>query len=202
MKYLLFFCALLLASCARPNTPPPPKAEPIGLDSPIKLRLHADDSGYTPSQVVRRRVFGLLPPKKVATSSSSPLSGREGVPRKCKGCTFNLVAGNQTNNTAGKKATQAAGDGATATSVPKASAPVATASGDATDNTKAGQRGGAAATAPGATATATTTKPGFWAAALPGLGILAGIGAIWWVVAGGGGLWLAALWRKNKPNQA
>lgn len=160
MKYfLLAGAALLLASCAHPNTPPPPQAEPIGLDSPIELRLHADDSGYTPSQVVRRRLFGLLPPK------AAPLPEQAGVPRKCKGCTFNTVAGNQTNNTAAKNATQAAGDGATATAV-------ATASGDATDNTKAGQRGGAAATAPGSTATATTQKPGFpwWVLAIPVVG--------------------------------
>jgi len=170
MKYFLIAGALLLASCAHPNTPPPPHSEPIGADSltsadslasqPIELKLHAADSGYTPQQVVRRRLFGLLPPKAAPTA---------GVPRKCKGCTFNLVAGNQTNTTAAKKSTVAAGDGASATTVAKASAPVATSSGDATDNTKAGQRGGAAATAPNSKATATTEKAGFpwWVLSIP-----------------------------------
>jgi len=173
MKYLILGLGLLLVGCAHPNTPPPPQAEPIGADTltsayslasqPIELKLHAADSGYTPQQVVRRRLFGLLPPKAAPTPTVAS------VPRKCKGCTFNLVAGNQTNTTAAKKSTVAAGDGASATTVAKASAPVATSSGDATDNTKAGQRGGAAATAPNATATATTEKAGFpwWVLSIP-----------------------------------
>jgi len=172
MKYLILGLAgLLLANCTRPPVAPPPHSEPIGLDSfsadstlaqnSIKLRLHADDSGYTSQQVVRRRLFGLLPSKAAPSVV--------GVPRKCKGCTFNLVAGNQTNAVVGKKATAAVGDGASATAVAKASAPVATSAGDATDNTKVGQRGGAAATAPNATATATTEKAGFpwWVLSIP-----------------------------------
>jgi len=62
-----------------------------------------------------------------------------------------------TTNTAGKKAAAGAG----ATTLTKPDAPVATAAGDAVDNTKAGQRGGAAATGAGATATATTQKAGW-----------------------------------------
>jgi hypothetical protein len=54
------------------------------------------------------------------------------LPRKCKGCTFNVVAGNQT--VAGKKAQAAAGDGATASVVGKKAGPAQVASDSSTQN--------------------------------------------------------------------
>jgi hypothetical protein len=195
MKYhvLALVSCLALANCTRPPSAPPPQSEPIGLDTlpadtstdrefvrinsanpaengpaqaPVKLHLFPSDAGSTPQEVVRRRLFGLLPAKK-ATPPPNPLSKAEEVPRKCKGCTFNMVAGNQTNQQVGKKG-QLLGNGATNVENPKA--PTNTApGGSATDNTKQGQRGGAAASAPGATATATTEKAGFpyWVLAIP-----------------------------------
>jgi hypothetical protein len=192
MKYYLIAASLLLASCTRPPATTPPHSEPIGLDTPpadtsadrefvrvnaanpaengpaqapVKLHLFPSDAGSTPQEVVRRRLFGLLPAKKALAATVA------GLPRKCKGCTFNLVAGNQT--VAGKKAQVAAGDGATASVIEKKAGPAQVASDSSTltytDNTKAGQRGGAAATGQGATATATTEKAGFpyWVLAIP-----------------------------------
>ncbi|MGI4864621.1 MAG: hypothetical protein ACRYFZ_11925 [Janthinobacterium lividum] len=143
MKYLLFASALLLAtSCARPPSAQPPQSEPIGADAitpdstlaatPVKLHLFAGDSGTAPQEVVRRRLFGLLPAKKVA---SHKLAGSQ-LPRKCKGCIFNVVAGNQT--VAGKKATVAAGDGAVASRIEKKAGPAIVASDSATSNNVAG----------------------------------------------------------------
>jgi hypothetical protein len=57
-----------------------------------------------------------------------------------------------------KNSSLATGTGSVATTVTKPRGPVATGAGSATDNTKAGQRGGAAATAPDAVATATTAS--------------------------------------------
>nr|GFD13901.1 hypothetical protein [Tanacetum cinerariifolium] len=54
-----------------------------------------------------RRLFGLLPAKAAPLSQVGGVGG--GVPRKCKGCTFNVVAGDQ-NNVAKKG--QALGAGA------------------------------------------------------------------------------------------
>ena len=55
------------------------------------------------------RLFGLLPDKKPATALG-----------KCKCCTFNVVAGNQTNQQVGKNA-QLLGDGASNTELGKKS---------------------------------------------------------------------------------
>lgn len=71
-------------------------------------------------------------PKKATppTGATSPP-----VPRKCKGCIFNIAGGNQSNTTSttGKKATAATGAGAVATVIEKAKAPVGTGTGDVTD---------------------------------------------------------------------
>lgn len=195
MKYLFIALAagIGLASCARPNTPPPPKAEPIGLDSPIELRLHANDSGYTPSQVVRRRLFGLLPPK------AAPLPEVAGVPRKCKGCTFNLVTGNQTNSTVGKKATAATAEGAVASVVGKKAGPAIVAS-DSVQQNAVGGPGNILATNGNnntPTLSAPVQQPPDWRAMLakPGGYALASIGTLLVV---GGSIFLIAAYRRRK----
>lgn len=74
-----------------------------------------------------------------------------------------------------KNSSLATGAGAVATTVTRPRAPVATGAGHATDNTKAGQRGGAAATAPDAVATATTESGlSYWWLLVPVVGLL------WW----------------------
>jgi hypothetical protein len=211
MKYLLFFCALL-ASCARPPVAQPPHSEPIGADAltpndslaqvPIDFKMHAADSGSTPQEALRRRVFGLLPPKKVASSpqnvASDNLTGYK-LPRKCKGCTFNLVTGNQTNSTAGKKATLAAGDGATASVVGKKAGPAIVASDSSTLNAIEG--GGNLAAVHGDGNQLTQTKadiepPGIGATIAKAIagptGIMLAVGLSI------GAIYLLVLWRKKK----
>lgn len=74
-----------------------------------------------------------------------------------------------------KNSSLATGTGSVATTITKPTGPVATGAGGATDNTKAGQRGGAAATAPGAVATATTESGlSYWWLLVPVAGLL------WW----------------------
>jgi hypothetical protein len=80
-----------------------------------------------------------------------------------------------TNTSVGKKATAATAEGATVTKIDKVKAPTAIGdSATATDNSKAGQRGGAAAIGAGSTATATTQKGSWpwwaWLLALGGSG--------------------------------
>lgn len=54
------------------------------------------------------------------TPPPNPLSQKEGMPRKCKGCTFNVVNGDQHNQQVGKKG-QALGAGASNTQTGKKS---------------------------------------------------------------------------------
>jgi hypothetical protein len=56
------------------------------------------------------------------------------MPRKCKGCTINVVAGDQHNSTTGKKATSATGAGAVATVIEKKAGPAIVASDSSTSN--------------------------------------------------------------------
>lgn len=198
--------ALALSSCAgrKQHGPPASHSEPIAADT------------ARPGVVVQ-------PPRtildKLTGRTPAPVYYPPGTPVVVKGkkntLTINHVAGNQSNqsNTAGKNA--AAGTGATAggkadgpvagaggtlTNIEKPKAPTNTgANGVAQDFTKQGQRGGAAASGPGAIATATTIKPptpwlkyGLWA-----LGALGG----YWILFGGGGAVLLALWRRNKPTE-
>lgn len=175
MKAFPYICALLLAFCGgilctscRSSKPAPERNVSRAEGTPLTPHsvVEAFRGGLdTPAAPPPRRLFGLLPPKKVVSSpenvASDKLSG--GKPRKCKGCTIVYSAGpaTVTTTTVGKKATAATAEGAAATTIGKAKGP--TAIGDsaaATDNTKAAQRGGAAATAAGATATATTEKNG------------------------------------------
>jgi hypothetical protein len=222
MKYYLIAAALLLGSCTRPPATHPPQSEPIGLDTlptdtstdrefvrvnsanpaengpaqaPVKLHLFPSDAGSTPQQVVRRRLFGLLPAK------SAPAAAVAGVPRKCKGCTFNLVAGNQT--VAGKKAQVAAGDGAAVVVAAKKAGPVILADSAAQVQLAIAKKGQAAA-GDGIHQQQEEVKPGPWPAIIGGVGIVGGIGLVYWLVAGGGTLWLAGLFRRKNatPNEA
>jgi hypothetical protein len=147
-----------------------------------------DSATVTPHRSLLDKVLGRPAP------SPRPLPLGGGGVKVGKKSTVNIYHGpaTVTNNTAGKNA--AAGAGATAGG--KADGPVAGTGATATDNTKAGQRGGAAATAPGATATATTIKPPTpWLKY--GLWLAGGLGA-YWLLFGGGGAVLLALFRRNK----
>lgn len=207
---------LLLASCAHPNQPPPPHAEPI--DS-VLIDTTRSAGGEVLDSVVVVPHRSLL--DKVLGRTSVPVtytSGQRIKAGKKSNITINQVRGTQTNttNTAGKNAAAGtgatggkaggpvAGAGADLTSITKPSAPVATAAGVATDNTKQGQRGGAAATGAGASATATTEKKTLAAYLVPALGVAAGFGALYWLLLGGGGSLLLALRRRTKStdNQA
>jgi hypothetical protein len=140
-----------------------------------------------------RRLFGLLPAKKPASASAAL--------GKCKGCTFNVAYGNQTNSVTGKKGNSATGDGATATAIDKVKAPTALGdSASATDNTKQGQRGGAGASGKNAKAEATTVKPKFpWAAVIGGVFCFGFL--VWMIFLGGGGMLAVPLVRRKSDNQ-
>jgi hypothetical protein len=71
----------------------------------------------------KRRLFGLLPPKKAATAAPGAILTAQNaaqLPRKCKGCTFNVVAGNQDNQHVAKNG-QLLGAGASNTQTGKKS---------------------------------------------------------------------------------
>lgn len=117
--YLLAAACLALASCAHPKTPPPPKAEPIGLDSTPKLD----------SVVVARpasfldKVLGRNPkPWHVQPiTAHQPIN----IGRKSSVAMYYGTA-NVTN--AGKKAQVAAGKGATLSNIGKKAGPSVVAS--------------------------------------------------------------------------
>jgi hypothetical protein len=170
---------LLLASCASHHAAPPVASAPI--------TAPADSAVVVPPRTTLDKVLG----RPAATPYVVPAKAITRIGKKS-----NVYYGPTTVSTVGKKAVAAVGDEATASQVEKAKAPIAF-EGDATDNTKAGQRGGAAATAPNATASATTIKPptpwlkyGLW---------VVGLGGAYWLLLGGGGTLLLALWRRNKP---
>ncbi|MFD1874279.1 LPXTG cell wall anchor domain-containing protein [Hymenobacter bucti] len=140
--------------------------------------------------------------KQPAAQPLTQQAAAPNIPRKCKGCTFNVVAGNQTNQQTGKKSTAALGGGATATVIEKKAGPTIVASDSSTQN--ALLRGGnlAAVRGNGNTLpqTATTQHASDWKAELAkpagqvaatavGLALLAGAG------------YLFFLWRKKKAVQ-
>lgn len=209
MKYLALACALLLGSCARHKPSPAPHSDPIGVILPPGdtefTRINSDNPAENgpsrrpekvvvqPHRTVLDKLLGRTPKSYVSDNHVGNIG---------KKSTVSVYYGPATvaTTTVGKKATAATGEGATATAIDKAKGPTAIGdSATATDNTKAGQRGGAAAIGAGSTATATTVKPptpwlkyALWAS---GLGFTA------WVLFGGGGAILLALWRKNKPTE-
>lgn len=204
MKRLLFYLlvgwtiAAALASC-RTTQPTPGRDLSRAEGTPYVAQ---PDSGKGNPEITppgppleqKTGFLGLFGKKNTPSKPETKIiAGAQPGPRKCKGCNIYYAPATVTTNTAAKNAT--AGTGATGGG--KADGPVAGMGATATDNTKAGQRGGAAATAPNATATATTIKPpapwlkyGLWAAGALGL---------YWVLFGGGGALLLALFRRNKP---
>lgn len=142
MRTLYAAALLLLASCARPNTPPPPKAEPVGI-TPTAPVPDAGNVVVQPPRTLLDKLTGRTPPPVVYPAGTPVV-----VKGKKNTLTINNVTGGQTNhtNTAGKNATAGTGatgggksdgpvtgTGATATNIEKAKAPVATGAGDATD---------------------------------------------------------------------
>jgi len=159
-KYLLAAACLALASCAAQKalTPQAEKAPP-SISAAAQRKLDArHHRGQAPAPLVTDG--GLRPlDSTVAIPYATPQPGRStpfwqklnpfrskqpaaqpltqqvttpNIPRKCKGCTFNVVAGNQT--VAGKKAQVAAGDGATASVIEKKAGPAQVASDSSTQN--------------------------------------------------------------------
>lgn len=203
MKQALIFLALLLAFCGgilcsscRSSQPAPARdlsrAEGTPLGHPVAeaTRGGLDSVVVTPHRSLLDKVLRREPQADTYVGQSTIKAGKKS--------TINAyyAPATVTSTTTGKKGQSTTGDGATSTKVEKPNGPTATGAGDAVDNTKAGQRGGAAATAPGATATATTIKPptpwlkyGLW---------LAGFGGAYWLLFGGGGALLLALVRRNK----
>jgi hypothetical protein len=189
MKRLLYHLPLLLlCACAshRPKPAPTVASEPV---APSVVR--PDSTVVTPHRTLLDKVLNRPAVSDIHVGNMPAKIGKK--------ATVNVYYGPATISTVGKKATAATAAGATATAIGKAKGPTAIGdSATATDNTKAGQRGGAAATAQGATATATTIKP-----PIPWLKYalcLGGLGVAYWLLLGGGGTLLLALWRKNKKS--
>jgi hypothetical protein len=200
MKRILFYlligwtCAAALCSCRASRTPTAtPHAVALARPDSTQL-LRPDSSVVQPHRSGLDKLLGR--PARPAVTTVGAVSIRTGK----KATITNYYAPATVSSTqVGKKGSGAAGPGAVATTVTKPSGPVATApAASATDNRKAGQRGGAAATAPHASATATTEKQHWLAAMLPFLGVVAGIGLVYWLVAGGGALVVAGWFRKKK----
>jgi hypothetical protein len=198
--YLLLAVGLALASCTTTKPKSLPPAEPIGLDT-----APPTDLGTTPPKMVVARpasvfdkLLGRTPKPWVVqpiTAHRAPDIGNGPVPRKCKGCVFNQVAGNQTN--AGKKATATAGDDASVLQAGKKAGPVVLADSGATVQVATSGKGQAAAAGKDVSQQQTTTKAGLpWARIV--MGAVGGGFLIWVLFFGGGGV-LLALWRKNKP---
>jgi hypothetical protein len=130
-----------------------------------------------------RRLFGLLPAKKLASPTASL--------RKCKGCTF-IIGDNTT--LAGKKAQVAAGTGAVASNIEKKAGPAQIASDSSTQNALSGGGNLAAVHGDGNTLpqTATTQQASDWRAELAkpagevaatALGLVLVGGLVWVIIA-------------------
>ncbi|GGG34332.1 hypothetical protein [Hymenobacter glacieicola] len=120
--------------------------------------------------------------------------------------TINQTGSGHTATTATAQEPEAvvAGPGATVVDAEKPTAPVQLGQGNqATDNTKAGSRGGAAATAPAAVATTTTTKENWLRPLLPwaaGVVVLALLYSLLPLGLNGSG-WLLVLLRRGRSRE-
>ncbi|MBG8553074.1 hypothetical protein [Hymenobacter guriensis] len=187
--FLVLLIGVIIASCwlfgcaASRTTQPEEELSPKTWATPT---FSKPDPAAPPATLPEADQPGIL--KQVATSAAR-LFGGSGKTKFNGPVTIQLGNGNIAA-AATKPGTMATGTDATAVEAKKAQAPVQAGTGNnqqATDNTKAGQRGGAAATAPGASAEA-SSKPG---------------GVPWWVfvlvagAGGAGGWWLrgkASVW--------
>lgn len=137
--------------------------------------------------------------------ASDRLSGGK-LRSKCKGCTFNIVAGDQTNSQTAKKGQSATGPAAALTNVEHARAPVTTGPGNATDQRKATQAAASSGSGPiGQTMPAPPPKRGF----LAGLGAAVGayVVPVLVVAALGADVWfgwpvMLTWWRRRKQAQS
>ncbi len=217
-RYLLAVAMLSLAACSTSRH----AGEGIGYTPnhlTRQLPVPAPDSEPTPPHAEPRAkpsfFHQLFPGKQPAPAAQAsdwvtPASGHASqVPKKCKGCTFNLVAGNQTN--AGKKAQVAAGAGAVASVTGKKSGPAVIASDSSTLNAVAG--GGNLAAVQGDGNTTTLTKQDTTKEAPGLLATIANNATAWlpWVLGGlavaGIGYGIYYFWfliprRKSAANQA
>ena len=195
--YPLLLCLLLSAHlCGCRAGRPTPDERPNAGIVPVPVGLQADSSTsrlpdtIVPQSTAAPGLFRRLFPAKSTPALSS-------TPRKCKGCTFNYVQGNQSTVTVGKKSTAATGDGAKVAVAGKNST-------QATDSAQAvATGGGAAAVGAGASASggaAPVEAPG-WKAALAGP--VGKAGAVLLVLALGGVVWyLLPLLPKRKKSDA
>lgn len=146
----------LLAGC-RTSQPIPDRAastDPTGPYVPVVVRPDSSATELVKADKLVEKPYSTAPKRSLLdriTGKNKPARqvASTGMPAKCKGCTFNVVAGNQTNNTAGKNATAGTGAtgggkasapvaGAGGSAIEKAKAPVTTGTGDATDQSGAG----------------------------------------------------------------
>ena len=155
-KALFLALAMLsLASCAVSHSVQEPTPPATALSTPVALDL-----------------LGGLPPYLVpAPVGSSPRQRRQWQKAQAANLARAGVLPAKLKNSSLANA-----PGAVATTITRPRAPVATGAGNATDNTKAGQRGGSAATAPDAVAGTTnpTTGLSYWWLLVPLEGLL------WW----------------------
>jgi hypothetical protein len=175
MKYLLAAACLALASCAsqRQHAPTRPPAEAVSAvpdEGPAYMPGQLTQQPETPSITASKTrkgdetkmapipskngflgLFGRKQTKEVVQNSPYLPS------KKCKGCTFNLVAGDQTNSVVGKKATGAVGTGAVASVIEKKAGPAQVASDSSTQNALLGAGNLAAVRGDGNTLPQTTT---------------------------------------------
>ncbi|TGE29746.1 hypothetical protein [Hymenobacter metallicola] len=168
MRYFLFL-ALALASCTTtrhaeqpdvlslltPDILPPTSELPDSLPKQGSSHAPPDRPGFV---------------KRTAAKVVAAVKGSGKF--KNKGTIIYQVGASNTASSATKPGTMATGTGASATDVKKADGPIQVGRGNqATDNSKAGQRGGAAATGEGSTLTAPTAPTTWWKWLLLGLGL-------------------------------
>lgn len=102
------------------------------------------------------------------------------IPRKCKHCIINEVAGNQTNSSNGKKGLSTTGDGSNTTKIEKPKAPVATGQSTAKDQSHSGISSDVTGNnnAPVLT-NSETAKPSLWQKLKPWVFGAVGLGVLW-----------------------
>lgn len=201
MLLALLGASLLLGGCAAqhhltPARPPrPERFSQAELDRtryetvPDSLAPAAGSDARTKASVLQRWR------QQFQHDAARTQTGPATMPRKCKGCVFNTVAGDQTNSTAGKKATVAAGDNAVASHIEKKAGPAVVGSDSATlnnvgtgnlaatngdGNTTTQTKADVEPPSIGATIAARLTGPLGWALGVAALGVMGyGVYRLW-----------------------